>query len=303
MAEETGQEEQGTEETGSEEAATEEVSSEQVNEENDAPQETTTNWRETIADETLRKHAERFTSVDSLVQANLDQRKQASKAVVKPGENSTDDEIQAYREAMGVPKEASEYEFGEVSKEDNTERLQQSRQHWADVFHKHNISKESASEFVAEFHKELAAVQAERVEQDKAFTEKGREELKAEWKDDYEKNLIFAAKASEKMFGADYEDAKFIEDKSGNFVLDNPIFSRMMAKLGRQMGEGTMGSTVTESERTALQDKANGYRDKAFEAQRAGRTAEANKFSQLELDVLEQMEGSEPIVGAEYRSA
>ena len=62
-------------------------------------------WRDLIEDEKLQKHAERFTSVDALVQANLEARQKLSKAVVPPGKDAAEEDITAYREAVGVPKE------------------------------------------------------------------------------------------------------------------------------------------------------------------------------------------------------
>ena len=66
-------------------------------------------WRDLIEDEKLQKHAERFTSVDALVQANLESRQKLSKAIVPPGKDSDEEDVTAYREALGVPKDVDGY--------------------------------------------------------------------------------------------------------------------------------------------------------------------------------------------------
>ena len=52
-------------------------------------------WRDLIEDEKLQKHSERFTSIDALVQANLESRQKLSKAVVPPGKDAAEEDITA----------------------------------------------------------------------------------------------------------------------------------------------------------------------------------------------------------------
>ena len=265
-------------------------------------QDATLTWRDGIQDEGLKKHAERFTSLDALVQGNSDLRKQVSKSISKPGDDATTEQIDAFREAVGVPKESSEYEFFFEEGKELSDREQKSQDHWAELFHKNNVPKDTADELVKEFRTELEAVMTERVKEDGKVVEQSKEELKEAWGDDYDKNIIFAAKASEKLFGEDYEEARYIEDKHGNFVLDNPIMNKLMAKLGRQMGEGALMGVVTGEERDTIMGKADTYREKAQEAYNKGDTKTANKFSELERQALEALD-SGAIVGTHGRQA
>ena len=267
-----------------------------------ASQDETLSWRDSIQDEGLKKHAERFTSLDALVQGNSDLRKQVSKSISKPGEDATDEQMAAYREALGVPKEVSDYDFQWGEGKELTENEQKSQEHWAELFHKNNVPKGAADELVKEFRTELAAIMEDRVKQDAKVTEQAREDLKEAWGEDFDKNVIFAAKASEKLFGDDYEDARYMEDKDGNYVLDNPIMNKLMAKLGRQMGEGALLGVVTSEERDTINSKANAYREKAQEAYNKGNTSEANRFSELERQALEALD-SGSIVGTQGRQA
>ena len=67
----------------------EEVEETETDETSEAPEEQESveieSWRDLIEDEKLQKHSERFTSIDALVQANLESRQKLSKAVVPPG--------------------------------------------------------------------------------------------------------------------------------------------------------------------------------------------------------------------------
>ena len=101
-----------------EETATEEtpaVKEETATEETEETKEESTNWRELIQDEKLRKHAERFTTPDALVQANVDFRQKVSKAVVLPSKNASEDEVSSFRKAIGVPDSEDGYEFPQAS--------------------------------------------------------------------------------------------------------------------------------------------------------------------------------------------
>ena len=108
MAEEAVEEEisEDTQEEAVEESPQEEASEE---EDTELSEEDISTWRDLIQDDKLAKHAERFTDIDALVKANIDSRKQLSKAVVPPGADADDSAWESYREAIGVPKDVDGY--------------------------------------------------------------------------------------------------------------------------------------------------------------------------------------------------
>ena len=295
MVEETAEEttEETTEDTTEE--TTEDTSEETTDED------LSTSWRDDIQDEDLRKHAERFTTPEALVKANLDYRKKEGKSVARLSEESTEKEVENYREAVGVPTDVDGYEFPIPEGQERTEEIYDREDVWANLFLNNNVPKEAADAIFQQYKEEMEGMQNSVSERDAKFAEEGRASLKAEWKDDYDKNMIFAARASENLFGEDYEYARYMEDRAGNYVLDNPLMARMFASLGRQMGEGSLGGVVTDGERETLMTKANDFRQKARDAHNAGNTAEANKMSAKELEVLTVLSGSDPVVGAEGR--
>tara|TARA_R110000787_G_scaffold19398_3_gene58287 strand:+ start:329 stop:1231 length:903 start_codon:yes stop_codon:yes gene_type:complete len=254
-------------------------------------------WRSSIQDADLRKHAERFTTPEALVKANLDYRKKEGKSVTRLSEDSSDKEVEAYREALGVPSDVDGYEFPLPEGHERSDAMMDSEDTWSNLFLNNNVPKETADVLVSAFREEIGKMQGLSAEADDKYAADATAALKSEWKEDYDKNLIFAARASEKLLGDDYESARFMEDKSGRYLLDNPIMAKMFATLGRQMGEGNLGSVVTDGERDTLMQKANDFRQKSKDAHAKGNTSDANKFAAKELEVLTVLNGSDPVVG------
>jgi len=293
MAEEQAVEEvEETEETEVETEDTEEQESVEIE-----------SWRDLIEDEKLQKHAERFTSVDALVQANLESRQKLSKSIVPPGEDAEEEEITAYREALGVPKDVDGYEFLLPEGVERTDQMMDSEDHWANLFLDNNIPKATADALVSDFRGEIEKMMNQKAEMDDAYTKQSEADMRKEWAEDYDKNIIFASRASEALLGDDFEDARHIETSDGRFILDNPILVRMFAKLGRDMGEGALGSVATEGEKETLMEQANTYREKRKEAYAKGNNAEARKWDEKERLALDKLHGGGAIVGTDTRTS
>ena len=293
MAEEQAVEEvEETEETEVETEDTEEQESVEIE-----------SWRDLIEDEKLQKHAERFTSVDELVQANLESRQKLSKSIVPPGEDAEEEEITAYREALGVPKDVDGYEFLLPEGVERTDQMMDSEDHWANLFLDNNIPKATADALVSDFRGEIEKMMNQKAEMDDAYTKQSEADMRKEWAEDYDKNIIFASRASEALLGDDFEDARHIETSDGRFILDNPILVRMFAKLGRDMGEGALGSVATEGEKDTLMEQANTYRDKRKDAYAKGNHAEARKWDEKERLALDKLHGGGAIVGTDTRTS
>jgi hypothetical protein len=260
-------------------------------------------WRDLIEDDKLQKHAERFTSVDALVQANLESRQKLSKSIVPPGEGAEEEEVTAYREALGVPKDVDGYEFLLPDGVERTDAMMDSEDTWANLFLDNNIPKATADVLVNEFRGEIEKMMGQKAEMDDAYTKQSEESMRKEWAEDYDKNIIFASRASEALLGDDFEEARHIETSDGRFILDNPILVRMFAKLGRDMGEGALGSVATEGEKDTLMEQANTYRDKRKDAYAKGNHAEARKWDEKERLALDKLHGGGAIVGTDTRTS
>jgi len=299
MAEEEAVEEELQEEELQEESQEEEGQFEEDDQLEDGD---ISDWRDLIQDDKLAKHAERFTDIDALVKANMDSRKQLSKAIVPPGNDADDEAWESYRNAIGVPQDVDGYDFPLPEGVERTDQMMDGEDKWSNIFLDNNIPKSTADALVSEFREEIADMQQAKLVADQQYTQQSEDALKQEWAEDYQKNLIFAARASEKFFGEAFEEARFIETNDGNFMLDHPLLVKAFAQLGREMGEGSLGSVVTDTERESLNERAQTYRDNRNEAMNKGLTAEAKRWDQKELAILEKLHGSDPIVGRETRN-
>jgi len=285
----------------------EEVEETETDETSEAPEEQESveieSWRDLIEDEKLQKHSERFTSIDALVQANLESRQKLSKAVVPPGKDADEEDVAAYREALGVPKDVDGYEFPLPEGMERTDEMMDSEDHWSNIFIDNNIPKETADVLINEFRGEIEKMMGQKAEMDQQYTAQSETDMRKEWAEDYDKNIIFASRASEALLGEDFETMRHVETADGRYILDNPVLIRMFAKLGRDMGEGTLGSVATDSEKETLLEQANSYRDKRLDAHAKGNNAEARRWDEKERLILEKIHGSGPIVGADTRTS
>jgi len=297
------------EEQAVDEAVEEEMETEQIDEDtSDETQEDAETvefdtWRDLIQDSDLQKHAERFNSVDDLVQANLESRKKLSKSVTVPGKNASDEDLSSYREALGVPVDVDGYEFPLEDGVERTEEMMDAEDHWSNIFLDNNIPKETADVLVQEFKNEIGRIFEQKAANDETYAKHAEETLRREWEDDYDKNIIFASRASEALLGDDYEDVRHLETTDGKYMLDHPLMVKMFAKLGREMGEGALGSVATEGEKDTLMEQANSYREKRVDAYAKGNHAEARKWDEKERLILDKLHGGGPIVGSDTRTS
>lgn len=301
-------EEQAVDEAVEEELETEQIdedTSEETSDETSEDEETLEfdTWRDLIQDSDLQKHAERFNSVDDLVQANLESRKKLSKSVTVPGKNASDEDLSSYREALGVPVDVDGYEFPLEDGVERTEEMMDAEDHWANIFLDNNIPKETADVLVQEFKTEIGRIFEQKAANDETYAKHAEETLRREWEDDYDKNIIFASRASEALLGDDYEDVRHLETTDGKYMLDHPLMVKMFAKLGREMGEGALGSVATEGEKDTLMEQANSYREKRVDAYAKGNHAEARKWDEKERLILDKLHGGGPIVGSDTRTS
>lgn len=266
-----------------------------------------TDWRDAIKDEKLRDHAGRFTTLDDLVKANLDSRQKLSKAIVPPGKSASDDDVAAYRKAIGVPESPEGYEFPDLPEgQEVTDDVKQSREAWAKRFHEANVPAETAKALVEAFNEEAQAALKAQVDADKKYAEEQAELLQKEWGADAEKNRAYANRAFAKLAeraGVDVEELKHIETKAGQYLMDDARLSRIFAVIGREMGEGSLGGAISESEREAAETELDEIRSQIREAQSKGDNRKANKLYQKEQELIGRIHGNQPTVGAMGRVA
>jgi len=254
-------------------------------------------WRADLPDD-LRKTADRFSSKEDAIRAIEGFRKRESQVRV-PGKNASDDEISAYRKAVGIPEKAEDYDFqaeGEL-----TDEMKASQAEWSQRFHSLNIPNNVAKELAQMVNEDSEKMMAAQVEADKAFADAQDDALHQEWKgDDYEKNKTLANRAFTDIAqraGVKLDDLTKIELKDGRFLMDRAEMSRLFAVIGREMAEGTLGPAMSDSERDTVEDQIRDVRKQIADAQSEGDSKRANKLFQKEQSLIAKM-GNKPIVGA-----
>lgn len=267
--------------------------------------ESSDDWRAGIKDPDARKLAESSTDIDHLAKRLLDMRKKMSSAIIKPGDDAAPEDIAAYRNAMDIPEDATGYEFPDLPEGmELTEEIEQSREAWSKRFHDLNIPASAAKELARLVNEDSAAYEAAQIEADKAHADEAEAALRKEWRgSEYDLNIQHMNRAAAEIFGADLDDVRHLELKNGRFALDDPRMVRALAKVGREMSEGTLGDVMTEADRDRTQNELSTVRDGIMKAREKGDNDEANRLYQKEMAIIAKMNGTQSIVGANGRAA
>lgn len=290
-----------TTETTEETSTTEETTStEETTTSEETTQETAGDWRASIEDADLRKVADRFASPTDAIKAVADLRKRESTSIRALGKDPSDEEVAAYRKAIGVPETAKGYKFeapegAEFSDADKAFQASASA-----AFHELNIPADQAAGLTAWWNEFSASVQEAQIADDKKFADESEAVLKVKWPGkEYDRNKAYADRAAANLFGDTLDDAREIETKDGRFILDHPIFVEPLAQLGREMEEGRLGSVLSDGDRGGVESQIAELQGKIDKAQAANDHTQANKFYHEQQDLYRKLHGSAPIVGAE----
>jgi hypothetical protein len=267
-----------------------------------APEVTEVDWREQIKDEDAKKFAESSTDVNHLVQRALDMRKTLSNAVVKPGEDATEEQIAAYQKALGIPAKVEDYEFpalpeGQVM----TDAIRDGRLEWAKRFHDLGVPQATATALMELVSHDNSTMTAAELKAAKDYVERSEAALKELWPgEEYKTNVTLAKRAAEGITakaGVNYDDFINIETGDGRLLGDHPDFVRVLAAIGREQTEGTMGPTLTQTQRETVLEQIGELHAKIAEAQYEGNNKLANQLYQKEL-VLQKQIADEPVPGS-----
>lgn len=262
---------------------------------------TTPTWRDGIADVKLREHAARFTTVDALVQANLDSRAMLSKAIVPPGKDAKPEEVTAYRKALGVPDKAEDYKFATPAGREATDADKAFQGAMAKLFHGANVSAEQAKSLNEGWNAYVEATVAAEKAADEKFATETTAALKSKWGAEYDKNMAFANRAAAKIYGDKLADVRAIQTKDGRFVLDHPAFVEAFATIGREMGEDRIGPALSDADKTTIQQQIDALQQQKAEAQSRGDSAKAQQLADEQRALYAKLDNS-PIVGTAGRT-
>ena len=260
-----------------------------------------TNWRESVAGDDLQKIAERFNSPTDAIKAVADLRKQVSTSIRVPGKDATDDDRAAFNKALGVPDSVDGYKFQVPEGHEATDADKAFQSSAAEAFHKLGISADQAAG-LNEWNNALVAESQKATEAaDKEFAEKTEAALKSEWADDYERNTTLAKRSAAEMLGTDLESVAEMT-VGDRLLLDHPAMLRMFAKIGGEMEEGRLGPSLSEGQRSTLQEQADDISVQKFKAMDAGDSAKVKRLDIQERELMSKLHGESGVVGADGRT-
>lgn len=193
--------------------------------------------RETLAggDEKLLKHLERYKSKESLSKAFKEAR-QAAQSAGKPlrlGEKATEDEIKAYREAVGIPDDPTQYpiNFRQAFKASDADKA--ALGDFKPAMHAKNVDP-VAAQAALEWYQDFATAQQQELDGNLAKVAKETQAaLRTEWGGEYDGNIGAVRELMTSHLGEDgFNRMMGMRLMDGSRLQDDPAFVKMMAQIG-----------------------------------------------------------------------
>jgi hypothetical protein len=187
---------------------------------------------EDVAD--YKTSVKNFKSVPDLVKALGNANALIGKKLGVPSEQSTPEEVAAFRKAMGVPESLEEYKFAPDALPEGMTWSDEMAKPYAEIAYKHSIPPSAMKELVAQHAKtEMFKLEAIQATYEKQRTE-AVQALQKEWGGEFTKNIGLAKQAA-KLAGVDANSHGFSDPE---VVRGFVRMAAMMSedKVGRSMG-------------------------------------------------------------------
>tara|TARA_R100000656_G_scaffold80965_2_gene59338 strand:+ start:89 stop:958 length:870 start_codon:yes stop_codon:yes gene_type:complete len=257
-------------------------------------------WREAIDDDATRKLADRYTSPAAMAKALREANTELSTRVKMPGEDASDEDLNKFRKAMGVPEDVSGYTIPKPEHYPDeiftSEAVQEQVNGFAEAMHKAGASG-AAVEAAMNWYWAQEAATADRISKnDQNAQDSAEADLRREWGTDYEGNHNVASDFV-KQYGG--ENLLNMELKDGTLLGSNPAFVRMAAEAGRRVSEGALQMGLQGTE--AGQDIQKSYDDlseQIYEAHRRGESGKAKRLDAERSELSKLLFGDRGIAGA-----
>lgn len=202
----------------------------------------TASWRDSLpddlkADPTLSKYSD----LPNLAKAHIElQKKFGQKGIFKPGKDASPEEIKSFREAMGIPTDATKYELGQF------EGVQVPKEtiEWAQKMGvEHGVEPAALKSIITEYFKIDAKNSIDKAAATKNEIIKGLEGLKTEWGAAFNQNLTRANFAAEKLGG------KGLVEALKKYGADNdPVILKAFAEASKLYGDDKLREAGAGSE-------------------------------------------------------
>jgi len=197
-----------------------------------------TNWRTEMSggDEALGKRLERFANPAAAGKALAEaQNKVREGNLAKPlAADATPEDVAAYREAHGIPKDAREYidnlPDGLVIGEDDMPMVE----NLAEFMHDRNAKPEDVHALLGWYNETQEQIALETQNEDLQSTQNADDHFREEWGQDYRANVNILNTFIESELGDAAQDLLGGRDAHGHALFNNPAVVSMMLKVARE---------------------------------------------------------------------
>ena len=182
--------------------------------------------RDKYGDE-LRK----YENINPIIEDYFTLKANSADSIIKPKEGATEEEVAAYKEKLGIPKEASGYELDKAP--DELGKQDEFSVSFKDMALKSNLSKEQAKEVFNQYNQ----LQLEAIKSQEAQVKETEKTLRAELGSGYDEAI---ANVGTILQGGGQDLVDYLNETG---VGNDPRFIRAMAKLGSVVSEDSIGRT------------------------------------------------------------
>lgn len=204
----------------------------------------TLGWRSALSDE-FKDHdyVKTFEKPTDFVKAALEIKTEREEletkmkdAIFKPGKGATDEELTAYRKAMGIPENPNDYEFPETEGVEHDDEMKE----WAGkTFFEAGLSKEQGALISQAWDQLVMGITEAEKEQMLEGIKTAETELREQWAGDYDGNFELAERAYKFFEGKIDGFKEFLEAETSNgkSLGNHPAMIQTFYVIGKAMGE------------------------------------------------------------------
>lgn len=229
-----------------------------------APQTWPDNWRELAlgegASEKDLKQLQRIKSPQDLIKVHLDAQEKIRKGI-KPltiDEKSSDEDVAAYRKAVGIPEDVNDYALKFSENMEPTDADNQILGDFKQAAFDQNIPPAQAQSMLDWYEATMETQAQDMAENAQTFRVETTESLRQEWGGEYQSNLNAIKTFLEANLGESYTDLAHKQFTDGTFLGDDPNFLRMMAGPATDhVGPNAIFSGDVETATKSLEERKN----------------------------------------------
>ena len=262
-------------------------------------------WRAGIADADLKKQAERYNSVEDILQHNKSLRQKLSTALVLPGKDASDEDLKEFRGKLGVPESPDGYDYEPPKDVPDFVKERFARGNLKEMFevaHELGLSQEQIRGIMDYDALRSAEAASSHVKEREAYRSKVDGDLRREWGQDYEANMNLAKRAID-TFGADIHDWMAKTPLDGGTLATHPNMVRFAASVGRRMAEANLHLEHDAATMQSNSDKHSDLTNRIHEARASGNHDLASRLDKERAELSRNTWGSAEIVGRGSRVA